>query len=84
MSYESVKDMQKRVNKKVMNYIPDEAKDYIVIGAVGVHAATSGEISTRQIKNTNIKFLNGNLKPEVIYNFKENKMDARVQLDWSF
>lgn len=76
--------IRKKYEKKIQAMIPEDYKEEIAIGVASAYAATRGEISTRQIKKLNVKVLEGNMRPDVTYNFKENTVDTTVQIEWGF
>jgi len=84
MKTKKVTTLRKRYEKKLRRMVPEEYKEEIAVGAASIYAATRGEVSTRPIKKLNVEVLNGNVRPDISYNFKENNVDARVQIDWEF
>lgn len=81
LAYPKVKKMTKTATNKIKRYIPKN-KAVTTIGAVGFQAATQGRISTTQIKNMKIKFLDADVRPDIIYNFRENNIETTVRVDW--
>lgn len=84
MKTESVSKIKKKYEKRIKKMIPRDYQEGVAIGAASVYSATRGEISTRAIKKMNIKILNGNMRPDVSYNFKDKNVDARVRIEWGF
>ena len=83
LQIKEVKQIRKKYTKKLRSIIPLDKKT-MTVGAIGFYAATRGEVSTRPIKKMNVKILDGNMRPDVVYNFKDNRVDTRVQIDWEF
>jgi len=75
---ETVTKYRKGAQKFIKKSIPESAKKYVsTAGAIAISAAR-GRIETRRIKNLDIEVLNGNITPNVEYNFRENNLNANI------
>lgn len=75
---ETLKRHKNNVGGFLNKAIPDSAKKYVfTIGAVG-STIIRGKVGTESIKNMNIKYNNGNIRPNVDYDFRNNQFNANI------
>lgn len=83
LSYPQVKKVKRRLEKKVLNYVPVEKETAGIIGGVAL-SASQGYVDTKVIKNMNIKVVGGDMRPDIRYNLKNGEAVGSFNINWGF
>ena len=83
LAYPTVKKYKKNLEKRVYRMIPADKE---VIGTIGSAAkvAIDGKIDTNVIKKMDVKLGEGRVRPNVIYDFKENSLAGSLNYSLSW
>lgn len=77
------KEVSKNIEKTIVKFIPIDKDTAAVVGSVAVTAA-QGKVDTKNIKNMDMDFANGKVRPDLEYNFKENNSSFLLQYNLSY
>jgi hypothetical protein len=83
MSYSVVKGYAKAAERELFEYLPLSRQNAGYVGSIAM-TAVSGQINTRRLKNLNIGFFGGNLRPDLVYNFRTGETSGLMFINWSY
>lgn len=78
-----VKKVKKKIERKIYKYIPVNRELAGTVTGI-VYSISKGYIDTKVIKNLNINFINGNIRPDIKYNIRNKEINSTLALVWSF
>lgn len=82
-TYPVIKGYVKTAEREFYSYVPMDRKYMGYVGSIAM-AAVSGEINTRKLKNFNVLFFGGNLRPDIVYDFRSGATSGLVVINWNF
>ena len=77
------KALERYTLKKINKIIPIDKETIAIVGSTAL-TLKQGRVDTKVIKKMNFKFLGGNMRPDLIYNFKDNTVRGFAMINWSF
>lgn len=82
MEIKPIKKMAKKVERAAINMLPVDKDTAAIVGSTAM-TLVSGRISTREIKNLQMDFAGGKLRPDIEYKFDgEFNSNINYQIDW--
>lgn len=82
IKHPKVKRSIRKVEKKVIKYLPVDKETFGVVGGTVVSIVRGG-INTRVLKNIDFDLLGGNCRPDVEYKF-DGTLNTAVNINWQF
>jgi len=83
LSYPEVKKTKRHLEQKALKYIPLEKETIGIVGGL-VLSAMRGYVDTNVVKNMQLRFENGSIRPNIRYNIKDSSVNSTINLHWSF
>ena len=75
--------VRRKLEKKITRYIPLNKEMLGVVGSF-LMPAVKGYIDTKSIKKMSVDVLNGKLRPDLHYNFRDKRMRGAMNMNWDF
>ena len=83
MALPTVKTLKRQVEDYVVKKLPLSKPTLTLIGSAAASIA-QGELDTKVIKKMNFNLLGAQIRPDVLYNFKENTIRGVASIRWTF
>jgi len=83
LAYPTIKQYKKNVEDKIYRKLPVSKNTAVAIGST-IMTVTKGSINTKVIKKMDIRVFGGKARPDVDYNFKDNRTVSTININWSF
>lgn len=83
LAYPYVKTQTRKLEKRLISYIPVEREYIIATGTIGV-AIVRGRVETRPIKKLDIPLWGGQARPDIFWDFRGKDSGMYFNITWGF